>query len=52
MVLSGKRIGWQFLAALAEHDRTHIDELVRRADAQLERVHDIHLRVALERGLE
>lgn len=56
LAVSGKRIGWQFLTALAEHDsrldRTHLDALVSRADEQLKQLHDIHLRVALERVLE
>ena len=56
LAISGKRVGWQFLTALAEHDRrldrTHLDGLVKRADAQLNQLHDIHLRVALARVLE
>ncbi|MER7559541.1 hypothetical protein ABTZ46_21540 [Nocardioides sp. NPDC126508] len=46
----GKRSGWQLLRALCDGDvrldRQHLDELIRRADDQLARLEDLHLRVA------
>lgn len=45
----GKRSGWQLLRAVCEGDvrldRQQLDELVRRADDQLARLEDLHLRV-------
>ncbi|MFE6510074.1 hypothetical protein ACFVDI_14950 [Nocardioides sp. NPDC057767] len=46
----GKRAGWQLLRAISEEDvrldPQQLDELVRRADDQLSRLEDLHLRVA------
>ncbi|MFJ9391155.1 hypothetical protein ACIRON_20190 [Nocardioides sp. NPDC101246] len=46
----GKRAGWQLLRAISEEDvrldQEELDELIRRADDQLSRLEDLHLRVA------
>lgn len=53
--VSSKRAGWQLLHELGEHDGRidprHMKTLLERADSQLERLHDLHLRVALDRIL-
>ncbi|QIX27108.1 hypothetical protein ncot_11260 [Nocardioides sp. JQ2195] len=54
--VSAKRIGWQLLRELAEHDGRidprHVQGLLDRADSQLDRLQQLHLQVAMDRILE
>ncbi|GGU35275.1 hypothetical protein [Nocardioides albus] len=47
--VAGKRAGWQLLRAATEGDvrvdPLQLDDLIRRADVQLARLEDLHLRV-------
>lgn len=47
--VAAKRAGWQLLGAATEDDvrvdRPQLEELIRRADDQLARLEDLHLRV-------
>ncbi len=56
IAVSGKRIGWQVLRQLAEHDGRidprRVEILLERAESQLGRLHDLHLRVALDREVD
>ncbi|KRF11382.1 hypothetical protein ASG90_16640 [Nocardioides sp. Soil797] len=53
--VSAKRAGWQVLFTLAEHDGRidprHVEGLLERAESQLERLSDLHLRIANDRIL-
>lgn len=54
--VSGKRMGWQLLRVVADHDErvdgALLDELLRRADSQLESLEDLHRRVCADRALD
>ncbi|WP_235735501.1 hypothetical protein [Nocardioides alcanivorans] len=54
--LSGKRIGWQVVLEISEHDDRidsgSIRTLLDRADSHLDRLGELHLRVVLDRVVD